>query len=309
MRDMKKAVVTGGAGFIGSHIVDALVAEGMEVHATDVHVIDNYAAGKRSDRFNEEATYHEVDIRDYEAIASIIAGAEYVFHEAALPRVQFSIENPLETFAVNATGSANVLRAAHQGGAKRVVCASSGSVYGDQDVIPLVETMRPSPKSPYGLQKSIMEQLCEMWNMIYGLQTVSLRYFNVYGSRMDPNGAYALMIGKFIHMRKEGKPLTIWGDGTHTRDFTHVDDVVRANMLAAHSQKIGKGEAINIGAGQNVSVNEVAALIGGPTVNEPERLEPKHALADNRRAKELLGWEPTIRLEDGIAALKKEVGL
>jgi UDP-glucose 4-epimerase len=301
---MEKAVVTGGAGFIGSHIVDALVAKG-----SDVHIIDNYAAGKREDRFNPKATYHDVDIRSYEAIAPIIAGASYVFHEAALPRVQFSIENPLETFAVNAMGSVNVLRAAHQGGAKKVVVASSGSVYGDQAIVPLVETMTPAPKSPYGLQKRIMEEVCEMWSSVYGQGTVVLRYFNVYGTRMDPNGAYALAIAKFIKQRKEGKPITIWGDGSHTRDFTHVQDVVAANLLAAESSEVSKGEVLNIGAGRNISVMTLAELIGGPVVHEEERLEPAHALADNSKARKLLDWKPTAVFEEKIAELKKEAGL
>ncbi|MDO8514566.1 MAG: NAD-dependent epimerase/dehydratase family protein [bacterium] len=300
----KKAVVTGGAGFIGSHIVDSLVERDFEVH-----VVDNYAGGRREDRINPKATYHEVDIRDYEKLAPIVAGAEYVFHEAALPRVQYSIENPEETFSVNVNGLVTTLRAAHEGGVKRVVYASSGSVYGDQETLPLSEDLPAQPKSPYGLQKYIGELTCRVWSGVYGLSTVSLRYFNVYGPRMDPNGAYALMIGKFLLMRKEGRPLTIWGDGTHTRDFTSVKDVVAANLLAAESKKVGAGEVFNIGAGRNVAVNDVAALIGGPVVHEPERLEPKHALADNRKAKELLGWEPQITLEEGIVALKKESGI
>lgn len=284
--------------------MDALVQEGM-----DVHVIDNYAAGRIEGRANDKATYHETDIQDLAAITPIIAGAAYVFHEAALPRVQFSIEHPLETFMVNVIGSANVLRAAHLGGVKKVVCASSGSVYGDQDVMPLVETMKPMPKSPYGLQKSMLEQMCGMWSEVYGLQTVVLRYFNVYGPRMDPKGAYALAIAKFIKQRLDGKPITIWGDGSHTRDYTNVKDVVHANLLAAKSEKAGKGDVFNIGAGRNVSVNEIARLIGGEVVHEEERLEPKDALADNRKAKDVLGWVPSVRIEDGIAALKKEAGL
>ena len=301
---MAKVVVTGGAGFIGSHIVDALVEGGNEVH-----VVDNYAAGRHESRANERATYHEIDIREFDMLAPIVAGAKYVFHEAALPRVQFSIEHPLETFAVNVIGTINVLRAAHLGGAERVVFASSGSVYGDQQTMPLSEDMLPQPKSPYGLQKQMSEQALKLWSEVYGLSTVSLRYFNVYGPKMDPNGPYALAIGKFLMMRKEGKPLTIWGDGSHTRDFTHVRDVVRANVLAGGSQKVGKGEGINIGAGRNVSVNDMAAMVGGPIVREPEKLEPAHARADNRKARELLGWEPTIMLEDGIAELKKEAGI
>lgn len=300
----QKIVVTGGAGFIGSHIVDALIARGDEVH-----VIDNFAAGRRADRINPAATYHEIDIRDYESIAPVIAGAQYVFHEAALPRVQFSIENPIETFAINVTGTLNVLRAAHQAGVSRVICASSGSVYGDQDVMPLVETMLPAPKSPYGMHKQMLEIMCGVWHEVYGLQTVALRYFNVYGDRMDPEGAYALAIAKFLKQRQEGKPITIWGDGSHTRDFTHVRDVVNANLLAAESPQAGGGTILNIGAGHNVSVMTLAELIGGPVVHEPEKLEPAHALADHRKAKELLGWDPTISIEEGIAELKKNMGL
>lgn len=299
---MKKAVVTGGAGFIGSHIVDALIARGDEVH-----VVDNYAAGRREDRINPKAMYHEVDVRDYEKLAPIVAGAKYVFHEAALPRVQFSIENPELTFSVNVGGTVSVLRAAHEGGVKRFVYAASSSAYGDQATLPLSEDLPAQPKSPYGLQKYVGELSCRLWSEVYGLPTVSLRYFNVYGPKFDPEGAYALVIGKFLKQKKEATPLTITGDGTQTRDFTHVSDVVRANLLAAESPRVGKGEVINIGAGRNVSVNDLAALIDGPSVRVAVRLEPHDTLADNRKAQELLGWEPTIKLEDGIMALKEEM--
>src|SRR3989344_2945078 len=283
---MAKVVVTGGAGFIGSHIVDALVGRGDEVH-----VIDNYAAGRFDERTNPRATYHEEDIREYDTLAPILEGAELVFHEAALPRVQFSIEHPLDTSSVNIMGTINVLRAAHLGGVKRLVYAASSSAYGDQAILPLSEDLPPMPKSPYGLP------------------TVSLRYFNVYGPRFDPEGAYALVIGKFLKQRVEGKPLTITGDGTQTRDFTHVSDVVRANLLAAESPKVGKGEVVNIGAGNNVSVNTIAGLIEGPSVHIEPRLEPHDTRADNRKARELLGWEPRIRIDEGIAELKKEMGV
>lgn len=301
---MKKAVVTGGAGFIGSHLVAELIKRGF-----DVHVVDNYAGGKREDRINPKATYHEVDIRDYDKLAPVIAGASYVFHEAALPRVQFSIEHPQETFSVNVDGLVSVLRASHEGGVKRLIYAASSSAYGDQETMPLSEDLPAQPKSPYGLQKYIGELSCRLWSEVYGLSTVSLRYFNVYGPSFDPNGPYALVIGKFLLQKSKGEALTITGDGTHTRDFTYVRDTVNANMLAMESDKVGKGEVINIGAGRNVSVNEVAAMIGGPVVHVEPRLEPAHTLADNRKAKELLGWEPTIKLEDGIAELKKEAGL
>ena len=211
--------------------------------------------------------------------------------------------------AVNVVGSANVLRAAHKGNVARVVCASSGSVYGDQPVMPLVETMPPSPKSPYGLHKSMLEQLCKLWSEVYGLQTVSLRYFNVYGPKMDPEGAYALAVAKFLKQRKEGNPITIWGDGSHTRDFTHVRDVVDANIKAAMSDKVGHGDVINVGAGSSKSVLELAKLIGGELVFEAERLEPKDALADNTKARQLLGWEPKENFEKGIAELKTLEGV
>src|SRR3989344_2519914 len=172
----EKVVITGGAGFIGSHIVEALVERGFDAHSIDVHVVDNYAAGKRDERFNPKATYHEVDIRNFEKLAPIVAGAKYVFHEAALPRVQYSIENPEETFAVNVGGLVTLLRAAHEGGVTRVVCASSGSIYGNQQTMPLSEEMSPQPKSPYGLQKYIGELTCRLWSEVYGLSTVSLRY-------------------------------------------------------------------------------------------------------------------------------------
>ena len=300
----QKAVVTGGAGFIGSHIVDALVERGFEVH-----VIDNYAGGKREDRMNPKAAYHEVDIREYEKIAPIIKGATYVFHEAALPRVQFSIEQPELTFSVNVGGMVSVLRAAAEAKVKRLVYAASSSAYCDQATLPLSENLPAQPKSPYGLQKYIGELSCRLWSEVYGLPTVSLRYFNVYGPRFDPDGAYALVIGKFLKQKKEGAPLTITGDGTQTRDFTHVSDVVRANLLAAESANVGKGEMMNIGAGRNVSVNDLAAMIGGPSVHVEARLEPHDTLADTALAKKLLGWEPAMPLEDGVAALKKEMNL
>jgi UDP-glucose 4-epimerase len=300
----EKAVVTGGAGFVGSHLVSALLERGF-----DVHVIDNFAGGRMEDRIDPSATYHELDVCYSEQIAPVIAGAAYVFHEAALPRVQYSIEHPLETYRVNVLGTASVLRAAHEGGVRRVIYAASSSAYGDQETLPLSETLPVDPKSPYGLQKYVGELSCRMWSEVYGLSTVSLRYFNVYGPHFDPEGAYALVIGKFLTQKKAGQLMTIAGDGSHTRDYTHVDDVVSANLLAAESSKVGKGEVINIGAGRNVSVNDLARMIGGDVTHGEPRLEPAHTRADNRRAKELLGWEPKVSLEDGIAELKKIMGL
>ena len=297
----RKVVVTGGAGFIGSHLVDALIERGF-----DVHVVDNYAAGKCAGRISAKATYREVDVRD-EKLTGIFAGAQYVFHLAALPRVEYSLTHPFETFDVNAGGTINVLRAARRAGVKRVVLASSAAVYGDSQELPLREDASPNPKSPYGFQKHVSELACRYWSEQEGLSTVSLRYFNVYGPRVDPEGAYALVVGRFLKLRMEGKPLTISGDGTHTRDYVHVRDVARANILAAESTAAGKGELINVGTGRESSVLDIAALIGSEVEHVEERVEPARCAADIRRPKELLGWEPSIKLEDGIANLKKSL--
>ena len=299
----RKVVVTGGAGFIGSHLADTLLLRGYEVH-----IIDNLSGGKK-ENLNPKAIFHHADIRDLEAIKPIIKGARSVFHTAALPRVQYSIEHPVETNEANVTGTLNLLIAAREGGVKRVIYSASSSAYGDQKELPLREDMTVSPKSPYGLQKYVGELYCRVWSAVHGLETVSLRYFNVYGPRLNPDGAYALAIGKFLRQRKEGKPLTIWGDGTQTRDFTHVRDVVRANLLAAESKKVGKGEVMNIGAGRNFSVNQLAELIGGEVLHEPPRVEPHDTLADNSLAKKLLGWKPEVSLEEGIAVLRRFWGL
>ncbi len=300
----KKVVVTGGAGFIGSHIVNGLVKRGF-----DVYVVDNYAAGKREDRMNPQATYHEVDIRSTEEVQTIFDGAGVVFHTAALPRVQYSVEHPVETADVNVMGTVSVLTAAAQAKVRRMIYSSSGSAYGTQETLPLSEGTPANPVNPYGLQKHVGELFAKTWAITYGLETVSLRYFNVYGPKLDPEGPYALAVGAFLLARKNSTPMTIFGDGTITRDYTHVRDVVRANLLAATSTKVGKGEVINIGTGRNISIKYLSGLVGGPVVYGPPRIEAHDSQADNRKAKELLGWEPTITLEEGIAELKKEFGL
>lgn len=302
-KHIKRAIVVGGAGFIGSHLTDALLESGWQVD-----VIDNLSGGK-IELVNPRANFFNKDIRNHDDIAPIIAGSDVVFHLAALPRVQYSIDFPQETNAVNAGGTLNVLEAAKEGGVRRVVYSGSSSAYGNQETMPLHEGLRAIPVSPYALQKFIGEEYARIYSEIHGLQTVTLRYFNVYGTRMDPEGAYALVIGRFIKLRKEGKPLTITGTGEQTRDFTHIRDVVRANMLAAESLNVGRGEAINIGAGRNVSMNTLAGMIGGDIEYVPARKEPLHTLANNQRAKELLGWEPSIQIEEGISALREEAGL
>ena len=290
----KKIIVTGGAGFIGSNLVDALVVRGY-----DVHVVDNLVAGKK-EHVNKNATLHIEDIRNLEKLIEIFKGAKYVFHLAALPRVQFSIENPLETNEINVTGTLNVFIAAEKNKVKRIIYSASSSAYGDQGEMPLHEDMTPSPKSPYGLHKYVGEIYARVWSEIYGVETVSLRYFNVYGPRQSDEGAYALVIAKFLKQKHYGIPMTITGDGEQTRDFTHVIDVVNANILAMESNKVGKGEVINIGAGQEVSVNEIAKIIGGATINISPRIESRRSLADNRKAKKFLGWYPEVTIEEGM---------
>ena len=298
-----KVIVTGGAGFIGSNLVDALIERGY-----DVHVVDNLSGGKK-EQVNKKAKLHVADITDPAALKRIFKGAEYVFHLAALPRVQFSIEYPALTNKANVEGTLNVLVASHAAGVKKVIYSASSSAYGDQKIMPLHEKLPAHPKSPYGLQKYLGELYCRLWSEVYGLPTVCLRYFNVYGPRNSDEGAYALVIAKFLKQRREGKPMTITGNGKQTRDFTHVRDVVRANILAMGSPKAGKGEVMNIGAGRNQSMNQIAKLIGGSVTYIPARLEPRDTLADNSFAKKLIGWKPQVSIEEGIAELKEMVGL
>lgn len=296
---LRKVIVTGGAGFIGSHIVDQLLKKGFETHVIDVV----------RTHLNPDAKFHQADIRDFEKIAPIFDGAEFVFHTAALPRVQPSIQDPRTTHDININGTLNVLVASRDAGVKRLIYSASSSAYGNQNTMPLREDMEACPLSPYGLQKYIGELYCRLFSQIYGLPTVSLRYFNVYGPRASGEGAYALVISRFLEQRTRGEPMTVVPDGTQSRDFTHVGDVARANLLAAESPNVGKGEVINIGGGKNYSVLEIASLVGGPWIFTEPRLEPKHTLADIRNAKELLSWEPLIKFDEGIAELKTMYGL
>ena len=297
-----KVIVTGGAGFIGSNLTDKLIEKGYEVH-----ILDNLSGGRR-EHVNPQAILHEVDITDYDTIRPLFDGAEYVFHLAALPRVQYSIEYPRETNKANVVGTLKVLVSAKEAGVKKVIYSASSSAYGDQPVMPLVETMPANPKSPYGLQKHIGELYCRVFSEVYGLPTVCLRYFNVYGPRQSDEGDYALVIAKFLKQKKAGQPLTITGDVNQTRDFTSVHDIVRANILAMEKET-PHGEVINAGAGRNFTVNDVAKFVGGEIVYLPARLEPQASLADNTKAREILGWIPEVKLEDGIAELKQILGV
>lgn len=299
-----KAVVTGGAGFIGSHLVDALIERGY-----DVHIIDNLESGKR-EHVPAQATLHEVDIVQTARILPIIEGAEVVFHEAAMPRVQFSIDHPYEAHRANVDGTLSVLVAARDGKARKVIYAASSAAYGNQETMPLREDMPATPVHPYGLHKYVGELYMSLFSELYGLPTVSLRYFNVYGPRLDPEGPYALVIGRFLKQRLENQPLTIVGDGTQTRDFTHVRDVVRANMYALESDRVGKGEIINVGTGKSWSVNELADFLGGTErIALPSRVEAKHTLADVSKARELLDWQPEVSFVEGIKELRQQFGI
>lgn len=302
-----KYLVTGGAGFIGTNLVKRLLTDGHKVV-----VLDNYTAEKKPERVLVGAQYLEGDIRNDSDLDRACVGINGIFHMAALPRVTYSVENPELTHDVNVNGTLKVLLAAKRHGVKRMIFSSSSSTYGGQSAERLLKEdgAVKTPVSPYALHKLIGEHYCRIFAELYGLETVSLIYFNVYGPYFDPAGAYALVIGKFLKQKKDGEPLSVCGDGEYYRDYTHVQDVVSANILAMQSEKVGKGEIINIGCGRPTTVNELVRIIGGAHVNvSPRPGDPRFSGADNSKAKELLGWSPTVKLEDGISALKKDWGL
>ena len=290
-------LVTGGGGFIGSHLVKALLDRGY-----NVRVLDNFATG-RLDRIDHRAKLIRADIRDGASIESSFQGVQCVFHTAALPRVPLSVENPLATHMVNVVGTINVLLAARNAKVQRVVFSGSSSVYGDQAYLPLNEEMSPNPLSPYALQKLAGEQYTRLFHQLYGIETLTLRYFNVFGPGMATEGAYLTVISAFLQAHREERPLQIYGDGEQTRDFTHVRDVVRANILAMDSD-IADGRAVNIGQGRSVSVNWVAQRIGGPAVFGSARVgDVRHTLADHALAERILGWQPQVSTEEGVDEL------
>ena len=302
LRNHKKCIVTGGAGFIGSHLVDRLIEDGHEVI-----VIDDRSTGKL-ENINEKARWcnHDVScMTDF----SMFEDVDVVFHLAALARVQPSIENPLPYNDVNINGTLNILFAAHTMGIKRVVYSASSSAYGESEILPTPESAPTNPLSPYGLQKYVGEQYCKMFSEVYGLDTVSLRYFNVYGERMLLEGAYCLVLGIFAQKMLQGKSLTINNDGEQRRDFTYVGDVVNANVLAATHPENLNGEVFNIGNGDNYSVNELADMFGGEKVEGEKVLEPFLTLADNSKAKNILNWNPTGDLPTWIEKYKKDLGI
>ena len=301
-----KYVVVGGAGFIGSHIVDKLVEQNHEVV-----IIDNLSTGKM-ENVNPKASVEYIDISNVNEcpnMVEIMSGADALFLLAAKARVQPSIENPVEYETNNTIGTLNVLKCASDAGVRRVVYSASSSAYGNTEKLPSKESDPINPLSPYGAQKYYGEVMCKMFSEVYGLETVSLRYFNIYGERQNVGGAYAMVIGIFVDQILNGKPMTIRGDGEQRRDFTYVGDVVNANILASQSEKVGNGEVINIGNGDNRSINDIADMIGGERIHREPVIEPKETLADNSLAEKLLGWKPTQNIEDWVPGYKKELGL
>ncbi|MEO5927974.1 MAG: NAD-dependent epimerase/dehydratase family protein [Patescibacteria group bacterium] len=297
-------LVTGGAGFIGSNLVEALLAEG---HV--VRVLDNLSTGKR-ERLPSTVDFVHADFTKLDEIRSAFDGIDGVFHVGALPRIPFSIDHPIESAEANMMGTLNVLVAARDAKVKRVIYSASSSAYGSQTELPLRPDMRPNPLNPYAMQKFVGEMLAEQFSRFYGLETASLRYFNVYGPRMADEGAYVTVISVFMRQKKAGEALTIAGDGEQTRDFTHVSDIVRANILAMTSEKVGKGEVMNAGAGERHSVNEIASIIDGESVHVPARQgEARDTLADISKTTELIGWEPKVKFTNGLRELLKENGL
>jgi nucleoside-diphosphate-sugar epimerase len=291
----KKVIVTGGAGFIGSNLVDKLVSQGYKVI-----VIDNLSAGKK-ENLNPEAEFHELDICDFDKINPLFQGVDCVFHLAAIPRVPVSVKDPINTSKTNIIGTVSVFKAASENKVKRVIFASSSSVYGEQEEFPLKEGMAPNPVSPYALQKLSGEQFAKLFMRLYGLSVVCLRYFNVYGPRIDPDSEYSLVLGKFLKQKSQNSPLTIFGDGEQTRGFCYVDDVVDGNIKAMESLKLKGGEIINIGNNESNSINYLAKLIGGEIQYFPTRAgDVLHTKADISLAKELLGWQPSVSFDQGI---------
>ena len=297
-----QCVVTGGCGFIGSHLVDRLVDLGH-----DVVVLDDLSTGDET-HLNPAAELTTGSITDLELVISATESADWVFHTAAWARIERSIDDPIGTHNVNVNGTLNVLRAAQVNGVGRVINSSSSSVYGEQTSHVMRETMAPNPRSPYALQKLIGEQYAGMFARMCETRIVSLRYFNVYGPRQPTTGAYVLVIPRFLRLRDEGQPLTVYGDGNQTRGYTHVSDVVEANILAATAVvPRGQHTVLNIGPGEETSVNDIAAAIGGATrhitPNPRGEFEELRKAADNSQARSVIGWEPRISFSEGIKSL------
>ena len=296
-------LVTGGAGFIGSHLVEELLKRGQRVR-----VLDNFTTGKRErlEPYLDKIELVEGDLRSQHTVRDAVAGIDFVLHQGALPSVPRSVKDPVTTNEVNVGGTLNVLDAAREAGVKRVVYASSSSVYGANTAIPKREDMMPQPISPYAVAKLTGEHYCQVFCRTYGLETVLLRYFNVFGPGMDPNSAYAAFIPIFVVGMLEGRPLTVNGDGTVSRDFTYITNVVEANMCAVEAEGVG-GEVFNVACGASMSLNEVIAklreLLGtaGDISYGPDRVgDVPLSLADIDKARTQLGYEPRVSALEGL---------
>jgi UDP-glucose 4-epimerase len=295
-------LVTGGAGFIGSHLVESLLAQGRRVR-----VLDDLSSGRR-EHLPEHAALELLvgDLRDEAILARALRGVDIVFHQGALRSVPKSVEQPFAYHDVNATGTMRLLLAARAAGVRRVVSASSSSVYGDQPVLPLHEGLRPQPIAPYGASKLVTEHYCASFSRHYGLETASLRYFNVFGPRQDPASEYAAVVARFILAARRGEPLEIHGDGEQTRDFTYVANVVDANLAAAAAPDLA-GEAFNVACGDRLSVLDIARaleeILGRPLPRRHTRSragDVRHTLADISLARERLGYKPTVDFREGL---------
>jgi UDP-glucose 4-epimerase len=300
-----KALVTGGAGFIGSHIVDRLLQDGHEVT-----VIDDFSTGHRENLAdNSKLEIVEGDIRNFDTVNKCMQGVDWVFHKAAVASVPKTVNDPVGSTAVNYQGTLHVLEAARQNSVKRVVFASSAALYGDEPTLPKVETMLPVTLSPYAVDKLASEYACGMYTKLYGLETVSLRYFNVYGPRQDPSSPYSGVISIFADKLNQGAIPTIFGDGEQTRDFVFVSDVVEANMQAV-SKAEPVGQVFNIATGNKITLNEllqtfcdIKALPFNANYDEPRQGDIKESYANVDKAAAILGWQSTIELKNGLLEL------
>ena len=300
---MAKILVTGGAGFIGSHLAAELLNRGYSVR-----ILDNFATGRRSNlsALSDGAEIVEGDIQSYERVNRAVAGCEVVLHQAALPSVPRSVQDPLTSNATNVIGTLNLLLAARDSGVRRVVVASSSSIYGANPTLPKREDAPTLPISPYATTKLASESYARSFHNVYGLETVALRYFNVFGARQDPTSQYAAVVPRFAAALLTGGQPVIFGDGEQSRDFTHVSNVVQANILAMDAPA-APGRAYNVACGEQVSINRLAAEIGAlvdrdvrPVYVAPRAGEVTHSLADLTRAREELGYEPAVRLREGL---------
>lgn len=305
-----KYLVTGGAGFIGSNIVKKLLGNGEQVR-----VLDNFATGKRENLFefqgNPNFELIEGDLRSFHIVRNAVKGVDYILHQGALPSVPRSINDPITTNDVNILGTLNILEAAKEFGVKRVVYASSSAVYGNSETLPKVEDMPVQPLSPYALSKYAGERYCQIYYQIYGLETVVLRYFNVFGPNQDPTSQYSAVIPKFIKLMKEDKQPTIYGDGTQSRDFTYVSNNVEANLLACTAEK-AVGEVINIACGEQHTllqlvdkINKILDKSIEPIFEEERVGDVKHSLAEIKKAKKVLGFKVVCGFEEGLEKIIK----